>query len=60
MKDTDPLPYKYKYIYNKVVIMDNNINTYKLISESVDDLLYKIFVKPYIKVFRKYKSKKIR
>jgi len=61
MKDTDPLPYKSKCLYNKAYkVDDETVKVYELISESFDDLLYKMFIKPYIKVFGKYKNKKIK
>ena len=51
MKDTDPLPSKVKA---------KNVEIYKLIIKSLDDLIYESFVKPYINVFGKYKIKKIK
>ena len=46
MKDTDPLPYKPKSIHNKVEVVDNEtVEVYKLISESVNDMVKRLLNK---------------
>ena len=56
MKDFDPLPYRYKHIYGKIVHPGNKVvKTSKLISLSFDDMIYSMFIKPYIKAYNKLK-----
>jgi hypothetical protein len=58
MKDLDPLPYRYKHILGRIVPPGNQVvETSKLISSAFDDMIYS-FIKPFHKVFGKYKIKK--
>ena len=61
MKDLEPLPYRYKHIFGKIVTPGNQVaETSKLILSGYDDIIYSMFVKPYYKVFGKLKTKRIR
>jgi hypothetical protein len=50
MKDTEPLPYKSKCIHSKVeTVGTDTVKVYRLIDESVNDLIRKILSKLRIK-----------
>jgi hypothetical protein len=59
MKDLEPLPYRYKHIFGKVVQPGKKVvETSKLVSSAFDDIIYSVFVKPYVKVYSKLKTKR--
>ena len=58
MKDSEPLPYRYKHILGRIIPPDKQVvETSKLISSAFDDMIYS-FTNPFREVFGKYKIKK--
>jgi hypothetical protein len=61
MKDLEPLPYRYRHILGRIVPPDEQVvETSKLISSAFDDVIYSMFIKPYIKAYHRVKSKRIK